>query len=100
MFIHSVYFWLKENLSEAERADFVRGAQSLLGVDTIVRGHIGVPAATRRAVIDSSYDFALVFEFADQAGQDTYQEHPIHLQFVADCAVYWTRVQVYDSVAL
>ncbi len=99
MFIHSVYFWLKENLSDAERADFLRGVQSLLGVDTIVRGHIGTPAATRRVVIDSSYDYALVFEFTDQAEQDVYQEHPIHLQFVADCAKYWARVQVYDSVA-
>lgn len=100
MFIHSVYFWLKEDISDAERAEFLRGAQLLLGVDTIVRGHIGTPATTRRVVIDSSYDYALVFEFADQAGQDTYQEHPIHLQFVADCAQYWTRVLVYDSVAI
>jgi hypothetical protein len=94
-----VYFWLKDELTPAQRADFERGVRTLPAVETIGRAHIGLPAATDRPVIDSSYAYALVFEFADKAAQDAYQIHPIHLQFVQDCEQYWTRVQVYDCVS-
>ncbi len=100
MFIHAVYFWLKQDLTLEQQADFLRGLRTLPAVETIYRGHIGIPAKTERDVIDSSYDYALVCEFADQTAQDAYQVHPIHLQFVQDCAQYWTRVQVFDSEEL
>lgn len=99
MFIHAVYFWLKEDITAEERETFLRGLRTLPTVDTIQRAHIGVPAETNRPVIDRSYAYALVFEFADKAAQDAYQVHPIHLQFVKDCEQYWTRVQVYDCVS-
>ncbi|HEY3377040.1 MAG TPA: Dabb family protein [Armatimonadota bacterium] len=98
MFLHAVYFWLKDDLTTAQRADFARGVHTLPAIPVVSRAHIGEPAATNRPVIDSSYSYALVLEFADQAAQDSYQEHPVHLQFVQDCHEYWTRVQIYDSV--
>lgn len=98
MFIHAVYFWLKDDLTDEQRADFARGVRTLPAVEAITRAHIGVPAPTNRPVIDSSYAYALILEFADQAQHDAYQQHPIHLQFVKDCGAYWSRVQIYDSV--
>ena len=100
MFYHVVYFWLINDLTAEQRTDFLRGLRTLPSVATIQRAHIGVPAATDREVIDSSYSYALICEFVDKAAQDTYLNHPIHLQFVQDCAQYWTRVQVYDSEAI
>jgi hypothetical protein len=48
--------------------------------------------------VDSSFSASELLFFDDLAGQKTYQDHPIHQQFIADCAHLWTKVVVYDSV--
>jgi hypothetical protein len=98
MFMHVVYFWLREDLTDENLSQFVSHLHSLTDIETVVNGHVGTPAGTDRPVIDSSYSYALILEFADRADQDAYQVDPAHLQFVADCGDFWTRVQVYDSV--
>jgi len=98
MFVHAVYFWLKEDLSEADRRTFDEGIRSLTAIRSVVHGHVGVPADTDRPVIDRSYSYALVVMFEDAAGHDAYQEDPIHDRFRDGCARFWTRVQIYDSI--
>ena len=54
-------FWLKEGLSEEERADFARGLETLKEISCKGPVITGTPAATpERPVIDSSYDFGLL----------------------------------------
>lgn len=36
--------------------------------------------------------------FDNQAGQDTYQLHPLHVKFVEENSHLWEKVVVYDSV--
>lgn len=100
MFIHHVYFWLKEGLTQEEREKFVRGLQAMTQISYLKLAHIGVPAATDRAVIDSSYSYSWLLIFDNKVDQDTYQEDPIHLKFIEDCASLWERVLVYDSVSV
>jgi hypothetical protein len=99
MFIHSVYFWLRDDLTAEERTDFRRGVETLKTVPSVKFMDIGTPANTDRPVIDNTYSVAEIAVFDDKAAQDIYQNHPIHLQFVEDCARYWTRVLVYDVEA-
>jgi hypothetical protein len=96
MFIHSVYFWLANPESDADRAALQAGLESLRGVDAIQAVSIGTPANTRRPVIDHSYDFALLLTFTDEAAHDVYQDHAVHLAFVDTCRHLWSRVQIYD----
>jgi hypothetical protein len=98
MFVHAVYFWLKEGLTQEELAQFQEGIHSLTSIESVQQGHVGVPADTDREVIDSSYSYALVVVFADQQGHDDYQVHPVHDKFRQTCAPFWTRVRIYDSV--
>ena len=99
MLVHSVYFWLKPDLSAADRADFERGVGSLSGVKTVEKCFIGVPAPTgKRPVIDDTYSVALTLVFKDVAAHDAYQVDPVHLAFVSSCQRYWTKVQIYDSI--
>ena len=100
MFVHTVYFWLKDKHNPADHRRLHEGLKSLTAIDAIAQGWIGVPAPTHRPVIDSSYDFSVTFVFDDQEGHDTYQDHPVHLEFVQNCAPLWTRVQVYDAVPM
>ena len=62
---------------------------------------IGVPADTeQRGVVDGSYSASEILFFDDVEGQNAYQVHPIHKQFVADCEHLWERVVVYDVKAV
>ena len=98
MLFHNVYFWLKPELTPAQRAEFRRGVESLSGIKSAARVDIGVPAKTgKRPVIDDSYDLALIVQCRDVAAHDAYQLDPIHLAFGANFKDCWTRVQIYDS---
>ena len=98
MFVHTVFFWLRRDLSAADRAAFERGVATLATVPGTRHFWAGTPANTTRPVIDRTYDFGMTTVFADAATQDAYQEHPIHLAFVKDHSAKWIRVVVYDHV--
>ena len=71
------------------------------GIDTVRGIHIGVPADTeQRGVVDGSYSASELLFFDDVAGQNAYQVHSIHKQFIADCEHLWERVVVYDATAV
>jgi hypothetical protein len=98
MLIHTVYFWLKPDLTPAQHAEFRRGVDSLGGIKAVEKLYVGTPAATgARPIIDSSYSVALTVVCKDVAAHDAYQVDPIHLAFVASFKTYWTRVQIYDA---
>ena len=97
--IHSVFFWLNENISDADKKAFLEGVNSLRNVSTVKNCYIGPPASTEaRGVVDNSYSYALIVHFDDVAGHDSYQGDPIHLKFVEDHKDKWTKVVVYDNV--
>jgi hypothetical protein len=99
--VHHVFFWLKNPNSKEDLAKLLAGLRTLAGVDTVRGIHIGVPADTeQRGVVDGSYSASEILFFDDVAGQDAYQVHPIHKQFVADCGHLWQRVVVYDVKAV
>lgn len=97
-FIHTVFFWFNEGVTEEEKTTFMEGLKSLSEVPTVREFHIGPPAGTPREVVDNSYDYALILHFDDKEGQDAYQVHPIHQAFVETSEGVWERVQVYDTL--
>jgi hypothetical protein len=98
MFVHHVYFWLKNPQSKEDKAKLVAGLEKLSKVKTIDMFHIGQPAGTNREVIDSSYAVSWLLIFKDKASQDSYQVDPIHLKFIEECSSLWQKVVVYDSI--
>ena len=98
MLVHTVYFWLKPELTAAQRAEFRRGVESLGGIKAVEKVHVGTPAATeRRPIIDHTYSVALTVLCQNVAAHDAYQVDPIHLAFVEQFKTFWTRVQIYDA---
>jgi hypothetical protein len=98
VFIHHVFFWLKNPESRDDLQKLAEGLNKLSAVKTIQRFHIGKPAATKREVIDSSYAVSWLTEFANDADQASYQVDPIHLEFIRNYSSLWDKVVVYDSV--
>jgi hypothetical protein len=99
-FIHHVYFWLDNPDSKEDHAALLAGLQALRATPSIEQVHIGIPAATNRDVIDTSYDFSWLCVFPNKEAQDAYQTDPIHLHFVATCKHLWKKVVVFDSVGV
>ena len=99
VFVHHVYFWLKRPSNEEDKKNLIEGLNILSGASVIDGSHIGIPAETNREVIDSSYNVSWLLIFKNKEDQDTYQTHPMHLQFIADCVHLWEKVVVYDTIA-
>ena len=98
IFVHHVYFWLKNPESKEDRNKLIEGLKKLTAVKTIKSFHIGQPAGTNREVIERSYAISWLLMFNNAADQDSYQSDPIHLKFVDECAHLWSKVVVYDSI--
>ena len=98
LFVHHVYFWLKDPGSPEDRAALVAGLRKLSKAGMIKHFHIGQPAGTDRDVIETSYAVSWLLLFDTPEDQEAYQTDPIHLQFVKECSPLWSKVVVYDSV--
>jgi len=98
IFVHHVFFYLKNAGSVADRDKLVEGLKKLSKVKTIKSFHIGKPADTHRDVIERSYSVSWMLHFSNPADQESYQTDPIHLKFIEDYSALWQKVVVYDSV--
>lgn len=97
--IHTVFFWLKEDLSQEEHAAFLNGLKSLNSIDAVKAIHIGPPAPTEaREVVDNSFSYAATYYFDNIEGQNAYQLDPIHVKFAADIKGKLIKVVVYDHI--
>ena len=97
--VHHVFFWLKNEGSATDRDALIAGLRKLAAIPTIRALHLGVPAPTeQRDVVDASWHVSELMFFDDTAGQKTYQDHPLHREFVATCEHLWRKVVVYDAV--
>jgi hypothetical protein len=96
---HHVFFWLKNRDSKQDLNKLIEGLRTLEKIPSVRKLHIGVPASTeKRDVVDNSYSASELMFFDDIAGQDIYQEHPIHKKFVENCSHLWEKVIVYDTM--
>jgi len=98
MLVHSVFFWLKKDLSAEQVERFHAGVRSLEGIASTEAVYVGTPASTDRPVIDRSYDVGLTVLLRGMAEHDAYQADPLHQQFLADFADHWERVLIYDAI--
>jgi hypothetical protein len=97
-FIHTVFFYTPEGQTAEELAALEAGIRTLGEIPSVQEFYVGPAAGTPRDVVDNSYGVALIVHFADKAGHDLYQDHPIHLKFIEDHQDKWERVQVYDTL--
>jgi hypothetical protein len=100
VFIHHVFFWLKNTDSKEDLKKLIEGLNGLSKVKTIQDFHMGKPAGTSREVIDGSYAISWYTTFKNGDDQQSYQVDPIHLEFVKNYSHLWSKVIVYDSIDL
>ena len=79
MIRHTVVFTLKHPLGSTEEKKFLADALILAKIPT-VRNFEQLKQVSRK----NDYKFGFSMEFDDQAGYDTYDQHPDHVAFVRD----------------
>ncbi|WP_316818189.1 Dabb family protein [Pedobacter nyackensis] len=95
--IHQVFFWLKNPGSKEDRDKLVAGVKSLSKIPMVREIHVGIVASTeKRDVVDNSWGVSELMFFSDLEGQQAYQTHPIHLEFIKNYSHLWEKVIVYD----
>ena len=96
--VHVVNFWLKKDLSEEEKKNFVEFFEELRKIDVIKTLNYGIPAQTNpRPVVDNSFDYTLLVTFKDLNDITIYETHPIHLKAIEKYQHLWTKVMVKDT---
>lgn len=98
MFVHSVYFLLRTDLTAAQKRAFVNGLRDLSEIESVQVAFVGTPAATDRPIIDRNYSYALVLAFEDEAGHKAYQTDPVHDAFRDRCSGFWSDIRIFDCV--
>ncbi len=77
---HIVMWKLKETAEGATRAENVAKFKTLLeACRDLVPGTLHLEVGVAGEGLDSTYDLALLSDFADKAALDAYQIHPEHL---------------------
>ncbi len=98
IFVHHVFFWLKDPKNAEGRKQFENGLSELIKVPQIQSSHIGTPVESPREVVDDSFTYSYMAFFKSIEDQTIYQTHPIHLKFIEDCQHLWGKVVVYDAM--
>ena len=97
MFSHVVIFWTKTEIENSANI-LIAGVEKYLRPIPGVRFfHVGRMVTSPRPVVEQSYQVALNLVFDNKQGQDEYQVHPLHIEFVEkifkpNCA----RAVIYD----
>ena len=101
MIIHNVHFWLKQDLSDEDRATIKKELKLLTEISYLAAGYCGPPAPTAdRPVTDHSFDFSLSLHFKTLEEHNFYQSDcDAHKRFVDTCKTFWDRVVIYDMAA-
>ncbi|MGN6357508.1 MAG: Dabb family protein [Novosphingobium sp.] len=99
MITHIVFFWLKNPQSEEDRDKLLEGVRGLGAIPQVRSVQAGVPAKTEaRDAVDHSFGVSEVLTFDSLEDQLAYQQHPLHLRFIAEYGHLWDGHKVYDIV--
>ncbi|MDC6350248.1 Dabb family protein [Zeaxanthinibacter sp. PT1] len=97
-FVHTVFFWLKNPDSSADRADFEIALATLLRDSKFAKTNfVGVAPKATRDVVDDSFTYQLTLTFESAEAQEGYQTEVAHLKFIEDASSLWEKVVVYDA---
>lgn len=97
-YVHVVYFWLKDGVTEAEKQQFMKNCEKMREIPEVLNLRVGIPAGTDREVVDNSYDVMLIVENADTAGQEAYQIADLHEVFRQENGDMFEKIVIYDSL--
>ena len=94
---HVVLVWLKEKPSPAQLQSLITSTLELKAIKEIVSIEAGTAIASKRSIVDDSFDLGLIVTFKSKKDMENYINNPIHQKFVkAHIKGRTSKVVVYD----
>jgi hypothetical protein len=94
---HLVIVWLQEPGNTEHRARIISESQVLREIPGVTGLRAGNMLPSQRAIVDSSFDVALIVSLRDAAAMAGYLSHPLHVKLVKETLrPLVRRIQVYD----
>jgi hypothetical protein len=94
---HIVIVWLQEPGNAAQRARIIRESQVLREIPGVTGLRAGSMLPSQRAMVDSSFDVALIVSLQDAAAMPGYLSHPTHVKLVEETLKPLVKkIRVYD----
>jgi len=81
---HIVIVWLQEPGNAADRERIVKESQVLRDIPGVTGLRAGSMLPSQRAIVDSSFDVALIVSLRDAAAMTGYLSHPVHVKLVEE----------------
>jgi len=99
VYFHYLLFWLKPDLTELEKKNFVNFFEGLKKLPYVKNLRYGTPAhSAPRPVLDNTYSYNLAMEFDSQQDLDAYGKLPGHVKLIQEYSKYWSKMAVHDSI--
>ena len=96
---HVVVCWLKESGSAEARNRIIRASQEFADIPGVVSVRAGTMLPSKRPIVDSTFDVAIVLVFPDEKTMKEYLVHPRHQKAVKEILrPLVSRILVYDFV--
>lgn len=99
MFLHNVQYWLRADLTPAEKEVFLRGIADLMKLRSVRQAWFGPPAGAD-AMADRTFDYSIVLDLGNVAGHDAFQADPAHQGIRDAIGKSWDRLLIYDVADL
>lgn len=95
---HLVFVWFKRPGSKMDRTAFLRATEKLRKATGLIESvRYGGPVPSRRAVVDDTFDIALLMRFKDRRSLDKFEKNPLHEQAIRDVLrPLASKVLIYD----
>ena len=94
---HVVVVWLKDPGNATHRQTIIDESEALRTIPGVLSLKSGTVIPSERAIVDSSFDVALIVSFADAAAMQAYLVHPLHVQLVNETLKpLVAKIRVYD----
>ena len=79
---HVVVVWLKEPGNVTHRQLILDESEVLREIPGVLSLKSGSVIASKRTIVDSSFDVAMIVSFTDPAAMQAYLTHPVHVKLV------------------
>ena len=94
---HVVVVWLKDPGNATHRQTIIDESEVLRTIPGVLSLKSGTVIPSERAIVDSSFDVALIVSFTDVAALQAYLVHPLHVQLVNETLKpLVAKIRVYD----
>ncbi len=102
MIRHMVLFTLKDDIEENDRSYILGQAKKLAGIESVRRLEVGTLLDAKdegyKERMWSDFQNALLIDFDDEDGLETYQKDPFHVVFAKELRERSSAVKVVDFV--